>query len=148
MAEEITEEWQRLEKGNDHEAWAWAMNLVKKGTVIPLATIGNEGPRVRPMTTVLYEDRVYVITWSMDAKVHQLAGDPHFEFYVLAKEEENTGYARLRGTAHPVEDPDLRKAVGEASGFLYKYFDGPEDPGYTLLNLEITAAEVMRSTAT
>jgi uncharacterized pyridoxamine 5'-phosphate oxidase family protein len=144
VVEEITSQWERLDKGNDAEAWGWAFGLLGKNTTVPLATSSDDGPRVRPVTAVLHGDRVYVLTGTKDAKIHQLEGESRFEFYVLDKVGDSTGYARFRGIARPQDDPAIRREVGDACGFLYKYFDSPDDPDFTLLWMDITSAEVMR----
>ena len=82
------EDWVRKELGNDEEVWAWAMGHLAEHAVIALATSSDEGPRVRPVTAVLHEDSVYILTSTDDAKVRHLEEDPRFEFYVLVKDEE------------------------------------------------------------
>ncbi|NOQ53154.1 MAG: hypothetical protein GQ558_00960, partial [Thermoplasmata archaeon] len=112
------EDWVRKELGNDEEAWAWAMGHLVEHAVIALATRSDEGPRVRPVTAVLHEGSVYILTSTDDAKVRHLEVDPRFEFYVLVKEEDSTGYVRCSGKASKVADPDLRRRVGDAAGFV------------------------------
>lgn len=144
MAEGDASTWPREELGDDPKAWEWALANVSMHKVIPLATYGEEGPRVRPVTTVPHKGRIYVLTGTLDAKVQDLGGEPRFEFYVLVKEGERTGYVRFRGTARTQDDADLKREVGQASGFMDDYWDGPGDPNYTLLWLDVTAAEIMR----
>ena len=89
-------------------------------------------------------DRVYALTGSRDSKMDHLREDPRFEFYVLLEEDGNTGYVRFMGRVMMVEDLDLRKEVGDASGFAWDFFNGPEDPDYALLEMNIREAEIMR----
>ena len=144
MGDEEEAPWQHVELGNDEEVWAWAMDKVKLHETLALATHDKGGPRVRPITAVPHDGEVYVLTGTRDAKVGQLAHDPRFEFYVLVKEGESTGYVRFQGTARHVEDAGLRKEVCDASGFADQYFEGSDDPNLALLHLDISAAEVMR----
>lgn len=144
MTEGTSEEWPRKNVGNDMEAWRWAMGHFGDHTVVPLATLSDDGPRVRPVTVVTHEGKVYALTGSKDAKMHHLREDPRFEFFVLVKEDERTGYVRFKGRVMMVEDLDLRKEVGDASGFAWDYFSGPEDPDYALLEMNIKRAEIMR----
>lgn len=144
MVEEDEAAWPRRDLGNDEDAWSWALGQVGASTVIPLATHGAEGPRVRPVTAITHGGRVYVLTGTRDAKVRDLAADPRFEFYVLVEEGERTGYARFRGTARMVEAHDLRRDVADASGFAEDYFEGPDDPLMTIVWLDIDQAELMR----
>jgi general stress protein 26 len=136
--------WQHIELGNDEEAWEWAIDKVQMHATLALATHDEGGPRVRPVTAVPHGGEVYVLTGTKDAKVAQLAHDPRFEFYVLVKEGDSTGYVRFQGTARPVEDASLRRELCDASGFADEYFDGPGDPNLALLHMDISAAEVMR----
>ena len=136
--------WPRADLGGDEGTWSWALEQVKMGADIPLATHGPEGPRVRPVTAVPFGDSLYVLTGTQDAKVSHLTQDPRFEFYVLVREGERIGYVRFQGEAQFVEDMALRKEVGEASGFMDQYFEGPEDPNLTLLRLKPRSAEILR----
>lgn len=136
--------WPRVDLGGDMEKWTWAMEQVKHGTDIPLATRSAEGPRVRPVTAVPHGGRLYVLTGTKDAKVMHLTEDPRFEFYVLVKKEERIGYVRFQGEARFVEDPDVRREVSDASGFAEQYFKGPDDPNLTLLWLDVREAEILR----
>lgn len=144
MSEGTWEEWPRKDLGNDAKTWGWAMDRFKDQTVVPLATASDDGPRVRPVTVVSHEGKVYALTGSRDAKMAHLRDDPRFEFYVLVKEGESTGYVRFMGRVMMVEDLELRKEVGDASGFAWSYFNGPEDPDYALLEMNIRQAEIMR----
>ena len=138
------EDWVRKELGNDEEVWAWAMGHLAGQTMIALATNSEDGPRVRPVTAVLHEGSVYILTSTGDAKVRHLEADPRFEFYVLVKEEGGIGYVRCSGEASKVADPELRRRVGDAAGFVDSYWDGPDDPDLTMFLMDIDAAEVMR----
>jgi uncharacterized pyridoxamine 5'-phosphate oxidase family protein len=144
MTEGTDEDWPRRELGNDRETWEWAMGQFGHHTVVPLATSSKDGPRVRPVTMVTHEGKVYALTGNRDAKMGDLREDPRFEFYVLVEEDGSTGYVRLMGRVMLVEDLDLRKEVGDASGFAWEYFDGPEDPNYALLEMNVRRAEIMR----
>jgi uncharacterized pyridoxamine 5'-phosphate oxidase family protein len=144
LAEGTGEEWPRNDLGNDRETWDWAMEQFADQTVVPLATLSAHGPRVRPVTVVNHEGKVYALTGARDAKMDHLREDPRFEFYVLLKEEGSTGYIRFTGRVMMVEDLDLRKEVGDASGYAWNYFNGPEDPDYALLEMNIRDAEIMR----
>ena len=144
MSEGTGEEWPRRKLGNDRKTWDWAMGQFGDHTVVPLATTSEDGPRVRPVTMVVHEGTVYALTGSKDAKMRHLRDDPRFEFYLLVKEGESTGYVRFMGRVMMVEDLELRKEVGDASGFAWDYFEGPEDPDYALLEMNIRHAEIMR----
>lgn len=144
MSEGTSEEWPRKDLGNDRKAWAWALEQLGDQTVVPLATVSDEGARVRPVTMVVHEGKVYALTGSRDAKMEHLREDPRFEFYILVEEGESTGYVRFMGRVMMVEDLDLRKEVGDASGFAWDYFDGAEDASYALLEMNIRRAEIMR----
>ena len=138
------EDWVRKELGNDEKVWEWAMGHLAEHAVIALATTSEDGPKVRPVTAVLHESGVYVLTSTGDAKVRHLEVDPRFEFYTLIKEGNGTGYVRCSGKASKVADPDLRMRVCETAGFADSYWDGPEDPDLTVFLMDVYAAEVVR----
>jgi uncharacterized pyridoxamine 5'-phosphate oxidase family protein len=143
VADGTWEEWPREDLGNDRETWKWALDQFGDHTVVPLATLSVDGPRVRPVTVVTHEGKVYALTGSRDAKMEHLRDDPRFEFYLLLEEGGKKGYVRFMGRVMMVEDLDLRKEVGDASGFAWSYFNGPEDPEYALLEMNIRRAEIM-----
>ncbi len=99
---------------------------------------------MRPVTAVLHEGKVYVLTSTGDAKVRHLETDPRFEFYSLVKEGDSTGYVRCSGKACKVADPDLRRRVGDAAGFVEDHWEGSDDPDLTLFLMDIDAAEIIR----
>lgn len=144
MSEGTDGDWPRKELGNDRKTWEWALGQLGDHTVVPLATNSDDGPRVRPVTMVAHEGKVYALTGSRDAKMRHLSLDPRFEFYLILEEGESKGYVRFMGRVMMVEDLDLRKEVGDASGFAWSYFDGPEDSDYALLEMCIRRAEIMR----
>jgi uncharacterized pyridoxamine 5'-phosphate oxidase family protein len=144
MVDGLLEEWPRKDLGNHKETWDWALDQFGDSVVVPLATLSDDGPRVRPVTVVNHEGKVYALTGSQDAKMRHLREDPRFEFYIHLEDDGSKGYVRFMGRVMMVEDLDLRKEVGDASGFAWKYFDGPEDPDYALLEMGIRQAEIMR----
>lgn len=144
MADESGEKWPRKNLGRDPKVWDWALDQMGKTTVVPLATMGEDGPRVRPVTVLMHEGTPYVLTGTRDAKMRALRSDPRFEFYVMVEEGEDAGYVRFFGRVMMVEDLDLRKEVGDASGYAWNYFSGPDDPNYALLEMNIRRAEIMR----
>ena len=138
------QDWVRKELGNDEEAWDWAMGHIAGNPRIALATLSEGGPRVRPVTAVLHEGGVYILTSTGDAKVRHLEADPRFEFYVLVKAADGIGYVRCSGEASNVTDPDLRMRVCDSAGFADSYWDGPDDPDLTMFLMDIDSAEIVR----
>ena len=130
--------------GNDPDVWRFALEQLGTGEIIFLATTGPGGARVRPVTVVDHAGGHYVLTGSGDAKVAQLRADPRFEAVRLLDDGEDKGSVRYRGEVEFVSDQTLRRAVFEESGFGDIYFDGPDDPGMSLLRLDIRGATIIR----
>jgi len=132
----------RRHLGHDDEWWARVQRRLKGIQVVDLATCDQEGPHVRPITTVEVGGELYVLTGTADAKVAQLRHDPRYEAHLPWSRGKRTGYVRFRGRVEFVEDREVVRAVADASGFLDCYFTGLDDPNLTVLRLGIEAAEV------
>jgi general stress protein 26 len=138
-----TVQFTRRDAGNDAAEWERVLKMMEGTQVVHLATAGEEGPRVRPVTTVDHDGALYVLTGARDAKVAQLRRDPRFE---IAREWERggrVGYVRLRGRATFVRARAEREAVASAAGFAGRYWTGVDDPLMAVVRLDVTAAETL-----
>ncbi|OQB06508.1 MAG: hypothetical protein BWY18_00750 [Candidatus Cloacimonetes bacterium ADurb.Bin211] len=92
----------------------------------------------------VFDDRFFFVTFSGDAKVHQIANNKWVEVCVPLYESDNTGYIRLTGVAHIVKNPALKAEAAEQCFFFDEYFQGYDDPDYTLIEFVPEMAEYLR----
>lgn len=128
------------ESALQQEILAW----IRQNQYVYLATVDKKQPRVRPVVLFMYEERYFIVTFSGDSKVGQIANNKWVELCVPLHEEGNTGYIRLTGTANIVHNAALKAEAGECCYFFDEYFNGYDDPDYTLIEFDPDLAEYLR----
>ena len=83
------------------------LSWIRQNQYVYLATVDKRQPYVRPMVLIVFDDRYFFVTFSGDAKVHQIANNKWVEVCVPLYESGNTGYIRLTGVAHIVKNQVL-----------------------------------------
>jgi len=109
-----------------------------------LATVDAEGPHVRPVTLIEFDNAYWIETGTTSAKIRQIRDNPKVELCLAFTEGANSGYIRLSGSAEIVTDGAIRKSVSSHTEFFANYWDGPDDPNFTLLRIMPTEVEYMR----
>jgi uncharacterized pyridoxamine 5'-phosphate oxidase family protein len=109
-----------------------------------LATIEGGQPRVRPVTLIHLQNKLFVTTGSNDAKVKQIKQNPKTEFCLLLEKEERKGTIRAECEATIVENKDIKADVYNNIFFAKEFWKSPEDPNYTLIWLQPNAFEYMK----
>ncbi|MBM4403510.1 MAG: pyridoxamine 5'-phosphate oxidase family protein, partial [Candidatus Cloacimonetes bacterium] len=77
------------------EIYAW----LKANQYAYLATCDKKQPRVRPVVLFYIDDRFWVVTFSGDSKVQQIADNGAIEVCLPLTEAGHTGYIRFSGNA-------------------------------------------------
>lgn len=108
-----------------------------------LATCKNDQPAVRPVTLIYNSSGYWIATGCQDAKVQQLIRNPQIEFCLPLKGEAGNGYIRASGQARIIKDIAIKRTIFEAAGFIKDYWQDPADPGFCLLQLQITRFEYL-----
>jgi uncharacterized pyridoxamine 5'-phosphate oxidase family protein len=109
-----------------------------------LATIKGAQPRVRPVTLICLQNKLFVTTGSNDAKVKQIKQNPKIEFCLMLEREERKGTIRAECEARIVENKDIKADVYNNISFAKEFWESPEDPNYTLIRLQPEAFEYMK----
>jgi uncharacterized pyridoxamine 5'-phosphate oxidase family protein len=109
-----------------------------------LATIEGDQPRVRPVTLVHLQNKLFVTTGSNDAKVKQIKQNPKAEFCLMLEKEERKGTIRGECEARIVENKDVKAEVYNNISFAKEFWRSSEDPNYTLIWLQPKAFEYMK----
>ncbi|MDD2331663.1 MAG: pyridoxamine 5'-phosphate oxidase family protein [Candidatus Cloacimonetes bacterium] len=118
-------------------------NLFDKTQVVDLASCDGKQPRVRPMTLIIMNDRLFLATGSTDAKTRELSSNPLSEFCLKIRDGKFTGTLRVSGSMIPVDEYATRKAVADFSGFIYDYWKDPADPDYILFEMHPSQYQYM-----
>jgi general stress protein 26 len=131
------------EKLKDFKAEIW--KRFKDYSHVFLASQENHQPRVRPVTLVNFDQRVWVLTDTRSAKVKQIRENPKIEFCLFFEEGEHHGYIRAAGLAKIIEDKETKDEVARHCDFFTEHWESLDDPNYTLLELELEEIEYLRS---
>ena len=106
-----------------------------------LATIEGDQPRVRTVTLVHLQNKLFVTTGSNDAKVKQIKQNHKTEFCLLLEKNERQGTIRAECEARIVENKEIKADVYNNISFAKEFWKSPEDPNYTLIWLQPNAFE-------
>ncbi len=109
-----------------------------------LATTEGGQPRVRPVTLIHLRNKLFVTTGSSDAKVKQIRQNPKIEFCLLLEKAESKGTIRAECATQIVEDKDVKAQVYNNTSFAKEFWESPEDPSYTLIELQPITFEYMK----
>jgi general stress protein 26 len=110
-----------------------------------LATGERDQPRVRPVTLVNFDQKLWVLTETDSAKVRQIRESPKIEFCLLFEEGGHHGYLRGAGFAKIIEDGETKTRLARHCDFFREHWESPDDPNYTLLELQLREVEYLRS---
>ena len=109
-----------------------------------LATQENDQPRVRPVTLVNFDQKLWILTGTDSAKVKQIRENPKIEFCLSFEEGEHHGYIRAAGFAKIISDRETKAKVARHCDFFGEHWVSPDDPNYTLLELKLEDIEYLK----
>lgn len=113
------------------------LDKLKPTQTVHLATCENDQPRLRPMTMICKDGRLFFATGSADSKSSQIAGNPKAEFCLLLQNATNSGYLRGSGNLRQITDIRVKKEIADHATFIYDYWQDPADPAFRLFELEL-----------
>ncbi len=135
----------------DSAAQKEAMQLLRKMSVVHLATCKDNIPQVRPVTLIPLHGKFWITTDTNSTKAAHIRENKNVEFCLFMGMDEkmqHKGYLRGASVAHIISDPEIRKHVAENTPFSKTFWQTPEDPGFTLLQIEIKNIEYMKPQGT
>jgi general stress protein 26 len=100
-----------------------------------LATDDSGHPRVRPVTLISFENRLWIATDTGSAKVKQINKNPKMEFSFAFKEKDQDCCLRVLGVAKIVKDRVIKTKLAACLPFFKEHWRNPDDPNYTLLEI-------------
>ena len=126
--------------GMRDEIWG----LLKKTQPVFLATLDGKQPRVRPVTMIHHDKKLWVTTGTKDAKVKQIKKNAKFEVSWYFGRKGNPGSLRLSGKAEIVKDKKTKAEIAAQLNWFNYFWKSVDDPHYTRLRLASDRAEYMR----
>lgn len=120
------------------------MAWIRQNQYAYLATLDKKQPHVRPIVLFSYNDGYWIVTFSGDSKVQQIANNRWVEICIPLHEDGNTGYIRLVGTAMLVSNASQKLDAIQECYFFDEYFSGADDPDYTLISFDPSDVEYLR----
>ncbi len=110
---------------------------------VQLATVDGGVPRVRPVTLIYNDKRLWVMTDTESAKVDQILRNPRVEFCMQFAEGGVDCSLRVSGAASIVTDHSVKQKIAEQVSFFKEHWPTPNDPSYTLLEIKPVEANVV-----
>ena len=120
------------------------MRKFGKMQIVELATVDGKKPRVRPVTLLKLEGKLWVATGTKDDKMKQLKSNKNIEFCMILPKEKSTGYIRGKGTVRIVKDKKTRIRIAKKIPFYKMFWEDLNDPGYSLLEIKLKEADYMK----
>jgi uncharacterized pyridoxamine 5'-phosphate oxidase family protein len=122
------------------EVWSYLKDM----QVVYLATTEGNVPRVRPVTLIHFDKKMWVTTGSDNNKIKQINANNNIEFCLLLKAGETSGYIRGAGTAEVITDAKTRTLIAENTPFFKEFWKDTNDPGYALLRIHTRDIEYLK----
>ena len=122
------------------EVW----NYFKDSQYIFLSTSEENQPRVRPVTLIYFDKKFWITTGTNNNKVAQIQKNPKIEFCLIVKKEGRQGYVRGTGLAKIIKDKKQKEKIAKHCDFFSEFWESPDDPNYTLIELSINEIEYLR----
>ena len=108
------------------------------------ATTLDNQPKIRPMVLFFHQGRFFFITFTNDSKVTQIKRNKLCEVLLPIKDDGNTGYVKMTGKAKICQDLDARYDAQYFCYFFDDFYDGSNDPNFTLIELIFDCFEILK----
>ncbi|MHA2365184.1 MAG: pyridoxamine 5'-phosphate oxidase family protein [Candidatus Hodarchaeales archaeon] len=104
---------------------------------VHLATVDNDYPRVRPMTLVVYDEKLWMVTHTIKNKVAEIKQNNNMEFSLVFIKDKMMGCIRATGRAIIIDDMDIKKELAQNISFFPNYWRSFEDSNFSLIKLKL-----------
>lgn len=112
-----------------------AWNRIEGFQHVFLATDDCGHPRVRPVTLISFENKLWITTDTKSAKIRQIKANPKMEFSFAFKEKDQDCCLRVLGAAKIVRDRAIKAKLAAHFPFFKEHWKDVDDPNYTLLEI-------------
>jgi len=116
---------------------------LEENQVVWLATVEEDRPRVRPVTLGYYDDKLWMLTGTKDAKTRQIENNANVEICCMLESPDNRGYIRFIGKAAIVKNAETKADIAPRFPFFADYWKEAGDPNCTLLAIQVKRIEYM-----
>ena len=106
-----------------------------------LATADGDQPRLRPVTLIRFQSRLFFATGSTNAKAKQIMQNPKTEFCLMFGRKGNRGTIRAECTATIIKEKNIKAEIYNNVPLLSEFWKSSEDSGYALIELRPTGFE-------
>ena len=120
-----------------------ALGLLNNMQLVNLATIDGDQPRVRAVTLVSYKDQFWITSRTSAGKMEQIHANNKVEFNLNVGSNNNLGTVRATGELEIIGDMATKAELAEQMPFFSMFWKTPEDPGYTLMRLDLKRIQVL-----
>jgi uncharacterized pyridoxamine 5'-phosphate oxidase family protein len=103
-----------------------------------VATIEGNQPRVRAMSLISWDNKLWLATKTEWDKVEQIRRNNRVEFTVMLKTQERTGSLRITAEAALVDDTATKTKLASAIPWFHQYWKDASDSNFTLIRLDLT----------
>ena len=100
-----------------------------------LGTVEGDQPRVRPVTLIYFDGKLWITTGTRDAKVKQIQRNPKTEFCLYFREGDKDGYIRVSGISRIINNRKTKAKIAEHFGSFSEHWKSVDDPNYTLIEI-------------
>ena len=100
-----------------------------------LGTVEGDQPRVRPVTLIYFDGKLWITTGTRDAKVKQIQGNPKTEFCLYFREGDKDGYIRVSGISRIINNRKTKAKIAENFDSFSEHWKSVDDPNYTLIEI-------------
>ncbi len=111
-------------------------DILRSRPLVYFATVEGEKPRVRPVTLIENQGRLYVITGAKDDKVSQIRSNNNVEIVAPQRLGDAVVFIRISAKAVIEEDPVERARVAGVVEWFGDYFSSPSSPDYALIRIQ------------
>ena len=119
-------------------------NHFKDTQYVFLATVEGDQPKVRPVTLIYFDQRLWITTGTKNAKVKQIVKNPKIEFCFYFEERGQEGYIRVSGLSQIIDDRKTKVKIAEQLDFFNEHWKSVDDPNYTLIEIIPKHIEYLR----
>lgn len=122
------------------EIWKKFKNM----QIVHFATSDGKRARVRPLTLLHINKKLWIATGAKDAKMKQLMKNKNFEFCLILKTKKYQGYIRGLGKVKITRDLKTKTSISKKIPFFKQFFKEPSDPAFALLQLSVKEFEYLK----
>ncbi|NYT12088.1 MAG: pyridoxamine 5'-phosphate oxidase family protein [Methanomassiliicoccales archaeon] len=120
-----------------------ALGLLSNLSLVNLATIDGDQPRVRAVTLVAYDDQFWISTRTSADKMGQIRANDKVELNLSVGSDRDFGTVRATGRVEVIDDEAVKSELAGQMPFFNMIFKSIDDPDYTLLRLDLSRIKVL-----